>query len=546
MPADGYLLSTTSQTGHNLAVLAERAFERLGDHESLVFEDTHYRSGQLFERARRLAAGLSGLGVAPGDRVVVLMANCPEVPIAYNAIWRAGAVVTPVVFLVTPAELEHILADSGAVAVITTPELLATVTAAAAGAPRLRHVIVAGGGAPSQLPAHVGGIEFAELESAQPGSITMRSDDDLAALMYTGGTTGRSKGVMLTHRNLYRCSVSSHEASQAPGITRTLVPLPLSHAYGMIVTLVGFHAVEPGLAVLQRWFDPAQWVTLAQQYRVQRTSVVPAMIQMLLAQPLEDADLSALVYVYSGAAPLAAETREQWERRVPGSQVLEGYGCTESGAVISTSPPGACRPGSVGLPIPGYQVAIRDDAEHDLPAGADGEICVRSEGVMTGYWNSPAETSQVLRGGWLHTGDIGHFDTDGYLYVVDRKKDLIIRGGFNVYPRDVEDVLVQHPAVAMAGVVGRPDPRLGEEVVAFVSLRPEARARPAELITFARERLAAHKYPREIRILDALPLTSVGKLDRKALRGRAPEPDTSSVATAGTAEDSGTGGASSS
>src|SRR6266699_2469112 len=477
MPADGYLLSTTSQTGHNLAVLAEGAFERLGDHESLVFEDTHYRSGQLFERARRLAAGLSGLGVAPGDRVVVLMANCPEVPIAYNAIWRAGAVVTPVVFLITPAELGHILADSGAIAVITTPELLATATAAAAAAPQLRHLVVAGGGAPAQLPAHVRAIDFAELESAPPGSITRRSDDDLAALMYTGGTTGRSKRVMLTHRNLYRCSASSYEASQAPGITRTLVPLPLSHAYGMIVTLVGFHTLEPGLAVLQRWFDP-----------------------------------------------------EQWERRVPGSQVLEGYGCTESGAVISTSPPGASRPGSVGLPIPGYQVAIRDDAEHDLPAGADGEICVRSEGVMIGYWNSPAETSQVLRGGWLHTGDIGHFDTDGYLYVVDRKKDLIIRGGFNVYPRDVEDVLVQHPAVAMAGVVGRPDPRLGEEVVAFVSLRPEARARPAELITFARERLAAHKYPREIRILDALPLTSVGKLDRKALRARAAEPDTRSVA----------------
>src|SRR6266705_2002794 len=247
------------------------------------------------------------------------------------------------------------------------------------------------------------------------------------------------------------------------------------------------------------------------------------MIPMLLAQPLEDADLSDLVHVNSGAAPLAAETREQWERRVPSSQVLEGYGCTESGAVISISPPGAPRPGSAGLPIPGYQVAIRDQAEHDLPPGADGEICVRSEGVMTGYWNSPDETSRTLRGGWLHTGDIGHLDDDGYLYVVDRIKDLIIRGGFNVFPRDVEDVLVQHPAVAMAGVVGKPDPRLGEEVVAFVSLRPDATVRPAELTAFARERLGAHKYPREVRILDALPPTSVGKLDRKALRARVPE-----------------------
>ncbi len=522
MPPERHQPARTYQTSHNLARLAEEAFERLGDHESLVFEGTRHSSGRLFSRARSVASGLSGLGVAAGDRVVVLMANCPEVPIAYNAIWRAGAVVTPVVFLVTPAELEHILADSGAVAVITTPELLATVAAAAAGAPQLRHLIVVGGGGGAQPPGHVRGTDFAELESAPGGSICRRSDDDLAALMYTGGTTGRSKGVMLSHRNLYGCSASSYESSQAPGISRTLVPLPLSHAYGMIVTLVGLHTVEPGLAVLQRWFDPAQWVALAQEYRIQRTSVVPAMIQLLLAQPLEDADLSALVYVNSGAAPLAAETREQWQRRVPSSQILEGYGCTESGAVISTSPPGAGRTGSVGLPIPGYQVAIRDDAERDLPAGADGEICVRSEGVMTGYWKSPGETERALQGGWLHTGDIGHLDADGYLYVVDRKKDLIIRGGFNVFPRDVEDVLVQHPAVAMAGVVGLPDPRLGEEVVAFVSLRPGATAAPAELVAFARERMAAVKYPREVHILDALPLTSVGKLDRKALRARGP------------------------
>jgi long-chain acyl-CoA synthetase len=270
--------------------------------------------------------------------------------------------------------------------------------------------------------------------------------------------------------------------------------------------------------VLQRWFDPADFLALAQQYRIERTALVPAMIQMLLAQPLEDTDLSSLRYVNSGAAPLAAETREQWERRVPGSEILEGYGCTESGAVISVNPPGASRPGSVGLPIPGYQVAIRDDDDADVPAGGEGEICVRADGVMAGYWNSPAETAETLRDGWLHTGDIGHQDADGYLYVVDRKKDLILRGGFNIFPRDVEDVLLQHPAVAMAAVVGRSDERLGEEVVAFVSLRPGGQATATEITGFARERLAAHKYPREVTILDAVPLTSVGKLDRKALR----------------------------
>jgi long-chain acyl-CoA synthetase len=509
----------TSQPDHNLAVLAEAAFHRLGDHDSLVFEGRTYRSGELFERSCRASSGLVKLGVAAGERVVVLMANCPEVGIAYSAIWRAGAVVTPVVFLVSPPELQHILADSGAVAVVTTPELLATVAAAAAGAPQLRHVIVVGG-TPGSLPAHVRGVDFAELESAPAAGIVAVGDDDLAALMYTGGTTGRAKGVMLSHRNLYSCSCSSHEASQAEGLTRALTPLPLSHAYGMIVTLVGFHATERGLAVLQRWFDPAEYLGLAERHQIQRTALVPAMIQMLLAQPLEDADLSSLRYVNSGAAPLAAQTREQWERRVPGSEILEGYGCTESGAVISVNPPGASRPGSVGLPIPGYQVAIRDD-DVDVPAGADGEICVRADGVMAGYWNSPGETAAALRGGWLHTGDIGHLDADGYLYVVDRKKDLIIRGGFNVFPRDVEDVLLEHPAVAMAGVVGRPDERLGEEIVAFVSLRPGSQATPVEITEFARGRLAAHKYPREVTILDSVPLTSVGKLDRKALRGRA-------------------------
>ncbi|MHB2024706.1 MAG: class I adenylate-forming enzyme family protein [Mycobacteriales bacterium] len=504
---------------YHLGALAEAAFDRLGDRESLIFEGRSYCSGELLERSRRAAGGLIRIGVEPGERVVVLMANCPEVSVSYNALWRAGAVVTPVVFLVTPAELNHILVDSEAVAVITTSELLATVAAAVADAPAVRHVIVVGDPGPT-MPDHVRTLGFSELEAGPPAEVVARGEDDLATLMYTGGTTGRSKGVMLSHRNLYRCSHSAYLASNEPGITRTLVPLPLSHAYGMIVTLAGMHAEEPGLAVLQRWFDPSDWVRLAAQHRVHRTSLVPAMIQMLLAQPLEQADLSQLRYVGSGAAPLAEGVRLEWERRVPNSVVLEGYGCTESGAVISTNPPARPRPGSVGLPIPGYEVKIFSDDDSELPVGENGEICVRSQGVMVGYWHSPDQSGQTLRGGWLHTGDIGHLDPDGYLYVVDRLKDLIIRGGFNVYPRDVEDVLLGHPAVAMAAVVGRPDERLGEEVVAFVSLRPGASATSAEIQEFARSQLAATKYPREVYILDTVPLTSVGKLDRKALRAR--------------------------
>ena len=296
------------------------------------------------------------------------------------------------------------------------------------------------------------------------------------------------------------------------------MPLPLAHAYGLLVTCVGMHAETPQRSILMRWFDPAGWLKLAQQHRANRTTLVPSMIQMLLAQPLDEADLSALVAVSSGAAPLAAETREEFERRVPSATVYEGYGCTESASIISSNPLGARRLGSVGLPVPGCTVQIRDDAGQVLPPGQDGEICVHSPGVLSGYWQAPDATAAALRDGWLHTGDIGHLDEDGYLYVVDRKKDLIIRGGFNVYPRDVEDVLLTHPAVAQAAVVGRPDPRLGEEVVGFVALREGASATGDELVTHARDRLAANKYPREIRIVPAIPLTSVGKLDRKRLR----------------------------
>jgi long-chain acyl-CoA synthetase len=477
----------------------------------------------MADQAARFGAGLTGLGVRPGDRVVVLMANCPEVLVTYTAAWRAGAVVTPLIFLVSEDELRHALANSGAVAVVTTPEFLAKVQGAAQGVDTVRFIIVAGDGVAG--PGSAGGagdgpqvLSFAEVAAAAPGTIVDRADDDLAALLYTGGTTGRSKGVPLTHANLFWCGSSSHESSSADALTSTLMPLPLAHAYGLLVTCVGMHAEVPGRSILMRWFDPAGWLKLAQQHRAQRTTLVPSMIQMLLAQPLEEADLSALAAVSSGAAPLADDTRREFERRVPSATVYEGYGCTESASIIAANPLGARRLGSVGLPVPGCTVQIRDDAGQLLDPGQDGEICVQSPGVLSGYWHAPDATAAALQGGWLHTGDIGHLDADGYLYVVDRKKDLIIRGGFNVYPRDVEDVLLTHPAVAQAAAVGRPDPRLGEEVVAFVALRPDTTATPEELTEHAKAHLAATKYPREVRVVPAIPLTSVGKLDRKRLR----------------------------
>jgi long-chain acyl-CoA synthetase len=503
----------------NLARQAELALERQGDHDSLFFEGRWHSSGSLADRAARLATGLTDLGVRPGDRLVVLMANCPEVLITYGAAWRAGAVVTPLIFLVSEDELRHALVDSGAVGVVTTTEFLPKVSAALAGAPSVRFVLVPGAGAaPAPAAPGVPVLDFARVEEAEPGAIVDRSGTDLAALLYTGGTTGRSKGVPLTHANLFWCGWAANQNAERFNVNTALVPLPLAHAYGLLVFCSGFHRDEGARTILMRWFDPAGWVKLAEEHRVQFSALVPSMIQMLLGQPLEKADLSELTWIASGAAPLAEEVRREFEARVPSAMIYEGYGCTESATLISSNSYGARRVGSVGRPAAGCEVSIQDDGGAALPAGQDGEICARSPGVMSGYWHAPDSASTVLAGGWLHTGDIGHVDADGYLYVVDRKKDLILRGGFNVFPRDVEEVLVAHPAVAMAGVVGRPDVRLGEEVVAFVSLRPDAVVTAEELTEHARRHLAATKYPREITIVPMVPLTSVGKLDRKKLR----------------------------
>ena len=498
-------------TDHNLARLAESSFERRGDYESLLFEDRWHRSGELFDRAQRIAGGLAELGVGPGDRVVVSMANCPEVGIVYNAIWRAGAVVTPAMFLLPPAELRHVVANAEASAVVTTPEFVDKVSAAVDGIETVRHVISTDG-------ADDGVVSLRTLEHTDPAPIVSRADEELAALLYTGGTTGRSKGVMLSHANLYFSGRSAHDAGHVDGINRALATLPLSHSYGILVTLAGMHSEERGVAVLLRWFDPAAWPALIAEHSLQISAVVPSMLQLLLGQPLEDHDLNSLRYVGCGGAPLAPEVEAEFRRRVPSVSIRQGYGLTETAALIATNPVDRTKPGSVGIPVPECEVEIRDDDGRALGPGEPGEICARSPGVMQGYWRSPEVTAEALRDGWLYTGDIGYLDDEGYLFIVDRKKDLIIRGGFNVYPRDVEDALLRHPEIELAAVVGRPDDVHGEEVIAFVSLRSGGIASSDELVAWGREEIGGYKYPREVRIVDSVPLTPVGKIDRKALR----------------------------
>ncbi|MGZ4284712.1 MAG: class I adenylate-forming enzyme family protein [Solirubrobacteraceae bacterium] len=496
---------------HNLARLAEASFERRGDYEALLFEDRWHRSGELFGRSCRIAAGLTELGVAPGERIVVTMANSPDVGVLYQALWRAGGVVTPATFLLPPEDLRHVVANAEASAVVTSPEFVDKVREAVAGLDCVRNVISSG-----DVDGDV--LSLSTLEQAEPAPIVDRADSDLAALLYTGGTTGRAKGVMLSHHNLYFSGHAGHEAGHVPGINRSLATLPLSHAYGLLVTIVGMNSQEQGVAALLRWFDPQAFLSLIQEHRLQQSAVVPSMLQILLCLPLEDYDLSSLKFLSCGAAPLAHEVAEEVRRRIPSVSIRQGYGLTETAALVATNPAGREKSGSVGLPVPGTTVRIVDDEGRELPAGEPGEICARSPGVMGGYWRSPEVTADALRDGWLHTGDVGYLDEEGYLFIVDRKKDLIIRGGFNVYPRDVEDGLLEHPAVEMAAVVGKPDALHGEEVVAFVSLRNGQDITGEELVDWARSRIGGYKYPREVRVVDSIPLTPVGKIDRKLLR----------------------------
>jgi long-chain acyl-CoA synthetase len=396
------------------------------------------------------------------------MENSPDVVVAYHAIWRIGAVVTPAIFLLTPEELDRLVADAEPALVLTS----------------------------DSFPAF-------EVDATQP--IVERDDAELAALVYTGGTTGRAKGVMLTHANLFEAGRAGIAAGHVDGIDRSLSCLPLAHSYGLLVLAVGLQHPGTPQSFLMRWFDPELWLQLAQEHRAQIAPVVPSMLYLLLAQPLEQYDLSELKFVTSGAAPLALGAIAEFVRRVPGVEIREGYGLTETSALVSTNPPGRSKHGTVGPPVPGTEVRI-----------VDGEVCVRSELVMAGYWHASGLTAETIRDGWLYTGDMGRLDDDGYLRIVDRKKDLIIRGGFNVFPRDVEEALLEHPAIAAACVVGRPDPVYGEEVVAFVALA--ARADDTDLVEFAKQRLGGYKYPREFHVVEALPLTPVGKTDRKALR----------------------------
>jgi long-chain acyl-CoA synthetase len=500
----------------NVIELADELHARVGDYpKALVYEGREYGSGELRGMQLRLAGALVDIGVRRGDRVAVIAPNCPEVGITYAAVWRIGAITVPILFLLAQSEIEHILRDAEPAVVVTSAEFISVVNAAIATLPNKPRVLLIGdqseSDAEAMTPLVSGGREHQEIADMAP--------DELAGINYTGGTTGHPKGVMLSHGGMTAVSNAAISTGDYEDGNVGLGALPLAHGYGILTQLLAMRVA--GTGVLMRWFEPGAALQLIQEHRVNVLAAVPTMLVYLLHHPdLDKYDVSSLERVGCGAAPCPVELLQEFEQRF-GCTIYEGYGLTESTVVCTTQR--RDRPkvvGSVGVPLPGFTVKILDDDHNQIPTGELGEICARGPHVMKGYYRMPEATAETIRDGWLHTGDIGRVDAEGNVYVVDRKKDIIIRGGLNVYPRDIEEVLFEHPAIAEAAVIGRPDPEYGEEVIAFVVLRPGVNAAAEEILAFCRQRLAKYKTPKEIYFIASLPKSGVGKVVRRELRDK--------------------------
>ncbi|MEW6153209.1 MAG: AMP-binding protein [Actinomycetota bacterium] len=491
---------------------------------ALVVGDRSFDYGTVDTMARMFAGALAGLGARPGEPVALLLPNVPHFTVAYFGALYGGHPVVPINPLLTADELAYHLELSGATVVVAWETFTAVAAEAAARAPRARSLVIARADL-ADLSAPEGWHNLvAVVGAATPvdGPFPSRPDDT-AVLLFTSGTTGRPKAAELTHANLlYNARAAAGLVSLGSG-TVALVALPLFHAFGMTVMHNAVLAVGGSLVLLPR-FDAAAALGLIEAHGVTFFGGVPTMYAALLAAAGPDTRLPSLRWCVSGGAAMPAAVMEAFERRFAVA-VIEGYGLSETSPVVSFTVPGRPRaPGSVGYPLPGTEVRlVGDDGAEVGEPGVPGEVLVSGPGVMRGYLGDPAATAESCPDGWLRTGDIGTWDGDGALHLVDRKKDIVIRGGFNVYPAEVERVLHEHPAVAQAAVVGVPDERLGEDVRAVVVLRPGAAVTGPELAGFCRARLASYKRPRTVEVWDSLPLGPTGKVLKTEVRRRRQE-----------------------
>jgi long-chain acyl-CoA synthetase len=531
----------------------ERTASKSPGATALVYFGTRITYEQLRDHANRLAAALEALGVRKGDRVALMMPNCPQFVIGYFGALRAGAVVTAANSMYTAREVTHQWNDAGPKVVISDRRLFPVIRAALPQLTAAPQIVLTGirqyypsqftqlclslesspGTEPSKAsdlgsrtPAQkagpvVHGWEELLRLSASPGADSV-TPSDIACLQYTGGTTGTSKGAMLTHANL---TTNAYLATDwltlgQHGAEVMVAALPFFHVYALTCVMISTIMGGGSVVILPR-FELRAVLNVIRKYHPTLFHGVPTMYVALNNVPhLERYGLNSLRVCMSGGAPLPVEVREKFEA-LTGRKLVEGYGLTETSPVTHINPPtGSPKVGSIGLPIAETEARIvdMDDGERELAVGEVGELVIRGPQVMKGYWNKPVETAHVLRDGWLHTGDIARKDADGYFYIVDRMKDMIIAGGYNIYPREVEEVLFEFPKIREAAVIGVPDSYRGETVKAFVVLQPSTSATADEIIAFCRSRLAAYKVPRMVVFRDSLPKSSVGKYLRRELR----------------------------
>ncbi len=477
---------------------ADRVAVRLGE------APTTFR--ELDQASARVAGVLQDRGVKPGDRVAIMLPNLPAFAVLYFGVLRAGGVIVPMNPLLKAREVAYYLGDSGAKLIFAWDGVADE----------------AGKGA-QKADAELFGVDptaFADFlaESSPVHDVADRDIDDTAVILYTSGTTGQPKGAELTHDNLTRnVEVLCADLLQLTPDDVIFGGLPLFHSFGQTCTLNAAAASGACLSLLPR-FDPGQALQVIAGHRATVFAGVPTMYGALLAHPERAAyDVSSLRVSVSGGAAMPVEVLRGFEHAF-GCKVLEGYGLSETSPVASFNHPDRERkPGSIGTPIRGVEMRVVDDLGRDVPQGAVGEIEIRGHNIMKGYWQRPDETAAAITDGWFRSGDMGRVDADGYFAIVDRKKDLIIRGGFNVYPREVEEVLYEHPAVAEAAVIGVSHPQLGEEVAAAVALKPGATVTPDELRDHVKSQVAAYKYPRRLWIVGELPKGPTGKILKRAI-----------------------------
>ncbi len=501
----------------NLAImLRESATADPGKH-FLRYASGAMTYAEADDASGRVAVGLRRLGLEPGEKVALRLANVPEFVISYFGILKAGLTMVPLNPLLKAEEIAYHLDDSDSRLLITVTMLADEVVTALDKVGNVRAVVV---GEYDQTAWPDDTIGFTDLLAADDdGDIWPTSADDTAVLLYTSGTTGQPKGAEVSHFQLYmNCTIAGEHFGVLEDDV-ALAVLPFFHVYGLSSVLNSATRHGRTISVVPR-FDTDEVLAAIERDKVTILCGVPTMFHALITADSSRYDTSSLRAAGSGGAAIPATVLHAFEARY-GVPILEGYGLSESASTATVNPGAEQRKVlSIGKPIWGIQLRIVDENDQPLPSGPEhiGEILLRGHNITKGYYKRPQETAEAFRGGWFHTGDLGYQDEDGFLFVVDRKKDMIIRGGFNVYPREVEELLYQHPAVAEAAVLGKPDERLGEEVMAVVSLKAGEHADPDEIIEWAKERIAAYKYPREVRIVDELPKGPTGKITKRLLR----------------------------